>query len=85
MPEIEALNAIASIAGSVSTVSVLLFIVFLLRRDLAAKQQEIEKERMRFENLLAIFLEDWKRQREDEREEDTIARRVSVTKNGTGL
>lgn len=85
MPEIEALNAIASIAGSVSTVSVLLFIVFLLRRDLAAKQQEIEKERMRFENLLAIFLEDWKRQREDERDEDTIARRITVKANGTGI
>lgn len=77
MPETEFLQIIIALAGEI-TVNAILFFMWHIER------LRNEKERMRFENILGLLMEDWKRQRDDEREDDTVARRIG-TKNGTGL
>lgn len=80
MPETDILQTLIQLASEI-TVNAILFFMWHIER------QRNEKERMRFENILALLMEDWKRQRDDEREDDTIAKRLNAqaTKNGTGL
>lgn len=80
MAETDLLQTLIQLASEI-TVNAILFFMWHIER------QRNEKERMRFENILALLMEDWKRTRDDEREDETIAKRLNsqATKNGTGL
>lgn len=72
MAEIEVIQAISSIASSISTVGVLIWWIVL--------------ERKRSDALLQLLSDDWKRQRDEELDkqvESRIAKKVSH--NGQGV
>lgn len=67
MAEIEVIQAISTIAGSVSTITVLIWWIIL--------------ERKRSDALLQLLSDDWKRQREEEierRVEERLQKKMSV-------
>lgn len=71
MEQIEALNAIASIASSISTVGVLIWWVLL--------------ERKRTDTLIALITSDWQRQREEEierRAEEKFSKKMTTIGGG---
>jgi hypothetical protein len=59
MAELEIIQAVSTIAGSISTISVLIWWVILERRN-------VEKAQKRADEAYTIITEDWKRQREEE-------------------
>lgn len=72
MEQIEVLNAIASIASSISTVGVLIWWILL--------------ERKRTDTLISLITSDWQRQREEEiemRAEEKFAKKMTTI--GTGI
>lgn len=72
MAEIEFIQAISSIASSISTVGVLIWWVVL--------------ERKRSDTLLDLLSSDWKRQREEEIEKRAEERyQKKITTIGTGI
>lgn len=78
--ENETLQAFLSVADSLSTISVLLFMIWLLRRDLERLREEKRLEQVRFENLMGIFVQDWQKSREEDR--DMIDDLREATKSG---
>lgn len=75
MPEIEVINAISTIAGSISTISVLIWWIIL--------------ERKRSDSLLQLLSDDWKRQREEEierRVEERFQKKLNtIPAQGVGI
>lgn len=74
MVEIELIQAISSIASSVSTVGVLIWWIVL--------------ERKRSDVLLDLLSSDWKRQREEEiekRAEERYQKKITTIGQGSGL
>jgi hypothetical protein len=75
MNEIEAIQAISTIAGSVSTITVLIWWIIL--------------ERKRTDALLQLLSDDWKRQREEEierRVEERFQKKMTtIPAGGQGL
>lgn len=71
MPNVEILTALAQIASSISTVSVLVWWIIL--------------ERRRSDALFQLLSDDWKRQREEEierRAEEKFQRKLSTIPSG---
>jgi len=71
MPEVEVINQVASIASSISTVTVLIWWIIL--------------ERKRTDSLLQLLSDDWKRQREEEiekRAEERFQKKLSTIGSG---
>lgn len=74
MPDVQIIQAISSIASSISTVGVLVWWIML--------------ERKRSDALLQLVSDDWKRQREEEierRVEERYQMKVAKVPNGSGL
>jgi hypothetical protein len=74
METLEILNAVASIASSISTVSVLAWWIIV--------------ERKRGDQLMNVVLADWQRQREEEierRAEEKFQRKMSTIPSGGGI
>lgn len=74
MPEIELIQAISSIASSISTVGVLIWWIVL--------------ERRRSDTLFSLVSEDWKRQREEEierRAEERFQKKLSTIPTSSGV
>lgn len=61
MDEIQLVNAIVSIAGSITTSGALMFMIWYLMRD-------VEKERARFDAFLGFFSKELEKRLEDDRE-----------------
>lgn len=74
MPDVELIQAISSIASSISTVGVLVWWIML--------------ERKRSDALLQLVSDDWKRQREEEierRVEDRFQKKLATIPTSSGL
>lgn len=74
MPDIDTLNAIASIASSIGTVGVLIWWIIL--------------EKRRSDALFELLVTDWKRQREEEiekRAEEKFQRKMMTIPTNSGV